>query len=226
MSCGVLEVLLTLALAVDDPPQAVTFKARDGGLIHADLYGSGPHAVVLAHGGRFNKGSWAPQARLIAAAGFRVLAFDFRGYGKSRGEGDADPLAAPLWLDVSGAVAFLKANGASQVFVVGGSMGGTAAAQAAAEGPPGEIDKLVLLAAPPGKAAGRLHVPTLLIIARDDPTADGTPRLAAIQLQFDTIPGKKKLVVLEGSAHAQALFDTPAGGLTMKEILAFLAPPQ
>lgn len=47
----------------------------------------------LAHGGRFKKVSWAPQARVLAAAGFRVLALDFRGYGASRGPG-VDPRGA------------------------------------------------------------------------------------------------------------------------------------
>jgi pimeloyl-ACP methyl ester carboxylesterase len=31
--------------------------------------------------GRFNKESWQKQARTFASAGFRVLAFDLRGYG-------------------------------------------------------------------------------------------------------------------------------------------------
>lgn len=35
----------------------VTFPTEDGGLIFADVYGTGSHGVVLAHGGRFNKES-------------------------------------------------------------------------------------------------------------------------------------------------------------------------
>ena len=61
---------------------SVSFRTSDGGLISADLYGSGTRAVLLAHGGRFNKASWAPQARRLDRVGFRVLAIDFRGYGK------------------------------------------------------------------------------------------------------------------------------------------------
>ena len=75
-----------------------------GGLIYADLYGKGDRGVVLAHGGRFTKESCQPQAQTLARAGFRVLAFDFRGFGKSHGPGDSDMFTAPVQLDVLAAV--------------------------------------------------------------------------------------------------------------------------
>lgn len=65
----------------------VSFLTADSGLIYANLYGKGERGVVLAHGGHFNKESWARQAKQFAAAGFRVLAIDFRGYDQSRGPG-------------------------------------------------------------------------------------------------------------------------------------------
>ena len=80
-------------------------------MVYADVYGAGERAVVLAHGGRFNKESWAKQARVLAAAGFEVLAIDFRGYGKSHGPGDKDPMDAPLEKDVMAAVRYLHAHG-------------------------------------------------------------------------------------------------------------------
>jgi hypothetical protein len=59
----------------------VSFPTQDGGLIYADVYGKGDRGVVLAHGGRFNKESWEKQARVLAAAGFRVLALPPGGPG-------------------------------------------------------------------------------------------------------------------------------------------------
>src|ERR1051325_9046666 len=76
--------------------KTVSFPTEDGGVIFADVYGTGEKAVVLAHGGRFNKESWAKQAQILAAAGFQVLALDFRGYGKSTGPGQYAPMDAPL----------------------------------------------------------------------------------------------------------------------------------
>ena len=79
-------MLLASAAAVQT---SVSFPTEDGGVIYADLYGTGDQAVVLAHGARFNKESWSDQARILESHGFRVLAIDFRGYGKSRGPGDS-----------------------------------------------------------------------------------------------------------------------------------------
>src|SRR5713101_2014342 len=65
--------------------QHVSFPAQDGAVVYADLYGKSARAVVLAHGGRFNKESWKEQVPAFLNAGFRVLAIDFRGRGQSRG---------------------------------------------------------------------------------------------------------------------------------------------
>jgi pimeloyl-ACP methyl ester carboxylesterase len=204
--------------------QGVSFPTSDGGLVYADLYGKGGRTVVLAHGARFNKESWGPQARALAGAGFRVLAIDFRGYGQSRGPGQADPLSAPLHLDVLAAVRYLREHGAKTVSVVGGSMGGMAAGDASIASEPGEIDRLVLLAAPPRGPAEKLKSRTLFIVARDDAVVGG-PRLPRIRAQYEKAPEPKELIVLDGSAHAQALFQTDQGPRVLQEILRFLSAP-
>jgi len=201
---------------------SVSFPTEDGGVVFADLYGKGDLAIVLAHGGRFNKESWANQAQTLEAAGFEVLAIDFRGYGKSRGPGDSDPMSAPLYLDVLAAVRFLREHGAKSVFVVGGSMGGAAAGDASIASRPGEIDRVILLGAAPNQAAEKLKSAILYIVARDDASADG-PRLPRIRQQFEKSPQPKELVVLEGSAHAQFLFQTNQSERVMREILRFLS---
>ncbi len=50
--------------------QAISFPTQDGGRICADLYRKADRAVVLAHGGRFNKESWRGQAHALVSAGF------------------------------------------------------------------------------------------------------------------------------------------------------------
>ena len=110
-------VLGTLAAA----QQTISFPAEDGGCVCADLYGQGTRAVLLAHGGRFNKKSWREQARAMVSEGFRVLAIDFRGFGCSTGPGQADFDYAPFEKDVIAAVRYLKAHGAKTVSVVGGA---------------------------------------------------------------------------------------------------------
>jgi pimeloyl-ACP methyl ester carboxylesterase len=190
--------------------------------VYADVYGEGDRGIVLAHGGRFHKESWEKQARTLAAAGFRVLALDFRGYGKSRGPGDSDPMSAPLHLDVLAAVRYLHKAGAKSVSVVGGSMGGGAAGDASIASRPGEIDRLVLLGAAPNDPADKLKSSTLFIVARDDASGDG-PRLPRVREQYEKAPEPKKLIIVNGSAHAQSLFETDQGERVMREILRFLS---
>lgn len=221
-------ICLVLSLSTDAetdaPPEAVSFPTQDGGLIYADLYASGNEkAVVLAHGGRFNKESWEKQAQALAKAGFRVLAIDFRGYGKSRGPGQAQPLDAPLHLDVLAAVRYLRKKGVTTVAVIGGSMGGAAAGLASAESKPGDIDRLVLLGSEGGDKPQQMKGRKLFITCRDDLGPGGKPRLPSIRENYQKAADPKELVILEGSAHAQFIFTSNQGERAMREILRFLS---
>jgi pimeloyl-ACP methyl ester carboxylesterase len=171
--------------------ERVSFTTVDGGVIYADLYGNGERGVVLAHGGRFTKESWQSQAESLVRAGFRVLAFDFRGFGKSHGPGDTDMYTAPMYLDVLAAVRYLRKSGAKTVSLVGGSFGGSAAADASIASQPGEIDRLILLAADGNGPAEAIKSPLLMIVAKDDASADG-PRLPRIRDWFDKAPEPKR----------------------------------
>jgi pimeloyl-ACP methyl ester carboxylesterase len=208
--------LLVLAMMAA-APEEVSFPAKDGGTVFADLYGSGDRGVILAHGARFDKASWKDQATRLAASGFHVAAIDFRGYGKSKAGPNSNKPSEELYLDVLAAVQYLRAHGASTVAVIGGSMGGGASANAVVEGGPGAIDRLILLAPVPIKHPERLNVPKLYLTAQDDTL---TPQ---IREQFRQAPEPKELIVLEGSAHAQFLFKSDQGERVMKEILRFLA---
>ena len=221
--------LLVLAVAllgaVTSEQQVTSFATDDGGLISAEMYGesSATRGVVLAHGGRFSKESWRDQAKVLAAHGFHVLAFDFRGFGHSHGPGEADFDTAPFQKDVIAAVRYLKTQGAKTVSVVGGSFGGSAAGDAEIEWPD-EVDRVVFLGSAPNLPAEKLRCRTLFIVAHDDASVDG-PRLPGIRAQFEKAPQPKKLIVLAGSAHAQFLFQTGQRDRVMQEILKFLSAP-
>jgi pimeloyl-ACP methyl ester carboxylesterase len=205
--------------------ETISFPTEDGGTIYADLYGSGDRGIVLAHGGRFDKGSWAKQVPDLVKAGFRVLAIDFRGRGKSTGPGAADMMSAPLYLDVLAAVRYLRKNGAKSVSVMGGSMGGAAAAEAAARCEPGEIERIVLLGSTGSDQPEQMKGRKLYILCRDDPNADGTLRLTRVQADYDKTPEPKELILLDGSAHAQFIFQSDQSERAMREILRFLSAP-
>jgi len=78
-----------------------------------------------------------------------------------------------------------------------------------------------MLGAAPNGPAEKLKCSSLWIVARDDSSGDG-PRLPGIQAQYEKAPEPKKLIVLEGSTHAQYLFQTSQGERVMREILSFL----
>jgi len=203
--------------------QHVSFSTQDGGVVHADVYGSGDRGLVLAHGGRFTKESWTEQMPAFLNAGFRVLAIDFRGRGQSRGPQSKSGEEGAEY-DVLAAVRYLRKTGAKTVAIIGASFGGEAAADASIDAEPGEIDRLVLLAAwtdrPPEKIKGR----KLFIVARDDANGDGL-RLPRIRANYEKAAGPKELLILDGSAHAQFLFATDQRGRLLREILRFLSQP-
>jgi dienelactone hydrolase len=222
-------VLLAVAIVLCPDPgfaqERTSFSTQDNAVIYADLYGAGPRGVVLAHGGQFNKESWREQARVLVAAGFRVLAFDFRGYGQSRGPNRTRPPEEDArHLDVMAAVEYLRQTGASTVSVVGASMGGDYAAEAS-EANPEKIDRLVLLAAGAYTPLIKSKSRKLFIMSRDDVIGDNAPRLPDIRSQYEKASDPKEFVVLDGLAHAQAIFATSQGERLMREVLRFLSTP-
>jgi pimeloyl-ACP methyl ester carboxylesterase len=138
------------------PAPAARFPTEDGGRVCADLYGEGARAVVLAHGGRFNKEIWRVQADALVSERFRVLAIDLGGFGCSTGPCQADFGNAPFENDVLAAVRYLKAHGAKVESVIGGSFGGDNAGDASIKSAPGEIDLIVFLGGSPNLPAEKL----------------------------------------------------------------------
>jgi alpha/beta superfamily hydrolase len=218
-------VALVLALiAFATTQETISFATEDGGIVYADVYGAGQHGVVLAHGGRFTKKSWTEQAQTLAEAGFRVIAIDFRDRGKSHGP-QSTPGNEGVHFDVLAAVRYLRETGATQVSVVGASFGGGAAAQAAVAASPGQIDRLVLIAHSSIDHPEQMRGRKLFITARGDTTGSGTLRLPGIREQFEQATEPKELVILEGSAHAQYIFQTDQGPRLLHEIIRFLSEP-
>ena len=216
---------VALASEAENERQNVSFRTEDGGTLRAIIYGKSPRAVVLVHGGQYRKESWDSQARSLVDAGLMALAVDLRGFGSSTGPGQADPFTAPLHLDVLAAVRYLRANGAQTVSVVGASLGGWAAADAVALAKSAEISRLVLLGAGAGnQAPERITGPKLLITSRKDRSGDGL-RLPGIEKAFEKMPEPKRLLIVSGSAHAQAMFNTTVGDQVTREMIRFLLSP-
>src|SRR5262245_48348448 len=105
--------------------------------------GTGGSGVVLAHIADGDSCEWLPFGRQLAAAGYRVLAFDFAGSGVSGQLTGGDRRDA----NVAAAAAHLRGEGATAVVLIGASMGANASLVAATEiGPP--VAGVVSLSAP------------------------------------------------------------------------------
>lgn len=92
---------------------------RDNTKLYAKVWGDG-RPVVLIHGWPLSADTWDPHALDLADAGYRVIAYDRRGFGRSEQPWSGyeyDTLADDL-ADV------LKATGAEDATLVGFSMGG------------------------------------------------------------------------------------------------------
>jgi pimeloyl-ACP methyl ester carboxylesterase len=190
--------------------------------IEANVYGTGSRALLLAHGGRFNKESWRKQAPVFARAGFLVLAINYRGDtfnadGSPSALGSDDDNA----IDVEAAVAYLHRIGVKSVSAIGASLGGDAVGDAEAQSSTGLFDKMIFLGSEGGDAPEKLRGRKLFIVAREDSNGSG-PRLPGISRRYQQAPEPKQLIVLDGSAHAQYLFETEEGPKLMREILHFL----
>ena len=87
---------------------------------------------------------------------------------------------------------------------------------------PGEIDRIVFLAHGAFGPPQALKVKKFFVVAKDDMGPGNVHRLNRIQIQYDQSPDPKELLVLDGDAHAQFLFETNQADRLLQAILKFL----
>src|SRR5919204_683483 len=149
------------------------FRAADRTELAGIRFGRGKTAVVLAHERRGDACQWAFYGRRLAKLGYLAIAFDFGGYGDSRSRNGA--AATRYASDVLGAVKAARRLGATKVFAVGASMGGTAVLVAGPRVRP-PLAGVVSLSGPAvysasldaTAAVANLRVPALYLAARND----------------------------------------------------------
>ena len=195
------------------PGAATTLRLR------AIERGRGMVGVVLAHMLGSGQSAWSAVAGDLAGRGYHVLTFDFRGHGLSGGS--RDPSRADL--DLAGAIAELRSLGATSLFAVGASMGGTAAIKV------GSIERLngVVSISGPAKIdaldvsdAVRHLLESSLFIAGEQ---DGRYTEDARTL-YGNAPQPKKLEIISGSsAHGTDLLTGTTKPRVEAMILDFLA---
>tara|TARA_Y100000817_G_C16825830_1_gene531166 strand:- start:651 stop:1445 length:795 start_codon:yes stop_codon:yes gene_type:complete len=173
--------------------EIIRFRTEDSEDLWGSVFGEGEIAIILSHMRGRDQSSWFPFARLASESGYKILTFDFRGYGKSTGTKNTR-----MDRDLEAAVAYVRAYGAKQVILIGASMGGTASIELAPE-----VEVQAVAALSPPTSFGRVNaldavksmiIPLLLIVAENDPPFTSDARsleTAAAATQFFELPGQQ-----------------------------------
>lgn len=112
-------------------PVVATAKSADGVEIAYTSYGSGDMAVVLVHGWSCNQAYWREQIEVLKAAGYQTVTLDLASHGDS-GRTREQWQVEGFGNDVKAVIEALKIK---RAVVVGHSMGGLVALQAAKQMP-------------------------------------------------------------------------------------------
>lgn len=105
----------------------VSFKTPDGVTLRGSLFGKGSVAVILSPmcstTGRYG---WLTFGRAVSERGYMALTYDYRGIGDS----EIGPFEDRYLNDLRGALAFVRAQGATKIVLAGASCGGIVSALA------------------------------------------------------------------------------------------------
>jgi pimeloyl-ACP methyl ester carboxylesterase len=184
---------------------AVRFRSSDGVSLAGLVLGGGRTGVVLGHEKGANLCNWLPFARVLAARGYRVLAFDHRSYGESQFVNY--PKNLRIDRDVAAAVTELRRRGSTRFVLMGASMGATAAL-VAAPGVGGALVAVVDLSGPAQyvqldaiPAVRRLSAPGLFAVGRFDTGFVADTRA----LRAASNNAASRLVIRQTGAHGTGL---------------------
>jgi pimeloyl-ACP methyl ester carboxylesterase len=207
-----------------DHARVVPFRASDRARLLGVSLGSGPIGIALGHESDGTLCNWMPFARTLKQHGYRVLAFDFRGWGSSPGVGGAR--RGRLDLDFAAAAARLRKLGAAKIVLAGASLGANAAL-AAATGVTPRVSAVISLSAADSTFSSRLDgdatvpkltVAVLFMVAE----GDGGFADDARKLYSQTLTVDKKLVIVPGGAHGTSILRGAAGAGPREAVLDFV----
>jgi alpha-beta hydrolase superfamily lysophospholipase len=186
--------------------RAFWFRTSAGAVLVGVVLGRGRTGLVLAHGRGGDLCEWLPQGQAFARQGYRVLAFNFEGYGDSQPGSGPD---ARIDTDVVAAAEQLRRRGAPSIVLIGSSMGATAVLSAATRIRP-PVAGVVSLSGPGAfgpvdawTAMARLRVPVLFVAAADDHPFVGAARAMYRRARM---ADKRLLVVRRGHGRTLLTF--------------------
>ena len=186
----------------------VTIRTADGEGLHAWWVPARAPSlghVLLCHGNAGNVGDRLAHLELLSAAGLDVLAFDYRGYGRSTGR----PSEHGLHLDARAARDALLGRDRvepSRVIYVGESLGGAVALALALELPPAGL--ILQSAFTSVRDMARLHYP-LIPLALVPDAYPSLRLIAALRTPLLVLHGARDTIV--PLMHGEALLEAAPG---------------
>ena len=202
----------------------VSFTTDDGIELKGRVFGQGDTGVVLSHMFPGEQRSWWAFAGRLAESGYVTLTFNFRGYGEGAEGSSGEKEIKLIYQDVRAAVKFLEDRGASEVFLVGASMGGTASLKVAGHSE-GSVAGVVSLSAPldfKGLSVrdDRVRVPALLIATEGDGSAMESIRR---MVEGGVVTEAAQRVIYDKTGdHGTDILNGENGADAASKILAFL----
>jgi dienelactone hydrolase len=205
--------------------------ASDGETLRADLYGELParRAAILVHGQNWDASGWRDVAPRFAARGVPALALNLRGYDGSTGTTNAK-MTIPTWVppeswspvaDLRAAKRALREQGASEIALVGASMGGHAVLMSSVEA---DLECVVPISAPvveiPDELSRKISGRKLFVFADQDAGGKIMPNVLRA---FAVAAPPKTLLVFGGKEHARGMFAAPYGDEAITAIVDFVA---
>lgn len=196
----------------------------DAETLHADLYGAVParRAAILVHGQNWDASGWREFAPRFAERGVPALALNLRGHDGSTGSTDAFTPPKP-WspvTDLRAAKELMREQGASEIALVGCSLGGHAVLASSFEG---DIECVVSVSAPvvatPDELSRRVTGRKLFVCADED--ASGA--FDHVFRTYKACHGDKRLFVFNGKEHSRGMFLAPYGASVIAAIVDFVA---
>jgi pimeloyl-ACP methyl ester carboxylesterase len=207
------------------PSREISFTTSDHVKLTGLLYGQGKTMVICSHQNQSSLADWRGSGipERLAALGYQVLLYNFRGFGGS--DGDID--TTMLDVDLTAAVNYAHQQGATKIVLMGASMGGTASLNVATTQ---KVEALISLSSPQAIGVNvtdadlkKMTVPKLFIASEDD-----EPYVSDIKHMHDISADPKEMYIYPGSNHGVAILGSDSGDAPALRILHFIqqyAPP-
>ncbi|MBV9229620.1 MAG: alpha/beta fold hydrolase [Chloroflexi bacterium] len=201
------------------PFHEISFTTSDHVKLLGLLYGQGKTMIICSHMSQSTLADWRESGipERLAALGYQVLLYNFRGNGGS--DGNPDPTT--LNVDLTAAVNFSHQRGATKIVLMGASMGGTASLNVATNQ---KVAAVISLSGPQAFGVNvtdadlkKMTVPKLFIASQDDePYVSDAKHMDAISAN------PKEMYIYPGENHGTDILGGSNGDDPALRILHFI----